>query len=305
MMGYYMNIKKLLVLHLLMIHSITQSYDFKDADLKQIATVGLGVSATAFVVYLCATSGDSVEQRVADAEQDLATMPEYEEEFDLEFIFTEKESQIKSNLKRLNIDLNSLNNRVAYDKKLQNDLIVLEKSYNNLWFKSFYGGEEIAAMTRKVYAYKVKVQAILKYLQDHDTFIDGYKIINESHKLLNRKALQSQDEIIKAAQNYDASSPYPLCTYVKKFQKDLECIKFLTTDKKSLQDYPQLSVTIIEYQEKLEEIKNAIVLLEVYKQEALSKLETDIALLTEQHRQLAAIVAQLKHEVQMLRMSQR
>ncbi len=300
-----MNVKKLFVLHLLMINSIIQPYDFKDTDFKKVATVGLGVSATAFIVYMCATSGDSVEQRVSDAEKDIATMSEYEQAFELDFIFTEKESQIKSNLDKLHIDLNSLNHWIAYDKKLQKDLIVLEKAYNNLWFKSFYGGEEITAIICKVYAYKVKVEAILKYLQVHHKFIEGYQIMNESSRLLSRSALQSQDEIIKAAQNYDVSSLHPLCTYVKKFQKDLECIKFLTTDKKALHDYPQLSGMIMQYQGSLEEIKNAIVSLDVYKQEALSKLEADIALLTEQHKQLAAIVVQLKHEVQMLRMSRR
>jgi len=303
-----MNTKKLFAMLFLMMNSIAQSYDMTDEDFKKIkefGTVGLLASGTAYLVYLCATSGDSVEKRIADAKEDLAIMPEYGQEFDLEMHFKEKETQIQANLDQLHIDLFALTHYIKHDQKLQNDLAVLEKTYNNLWFKSLYGGEEIAAMTRKVYAYKLTVQALLKYLQDHDKFIEGHKIINESSRLVHRSLFKNQDEMMKAAQNHDVDSLYPLVTYVNKFEKDLSCVQFLTTDKKALQDYPQLSIKIAEYKERLQEIKDAILSLDLYKQQALRKLEIDVALLIEQHKQLSATVQRLQFEVQMLRMSQR
>jgi hypothetical protein len=303
-----MDIKKLFAISFLMMNSIAQSYDMTDDDfktLKKIGTTGLIVSGTAYLVYLCATSGDSVEQRIADAQEDLATMPEYGQEFDLEMHFKEKETQIQANLDQLHIDLSTLTHYVAHDQKLKNDLAVLEKTYNNLWFKSLYGGEEIAAMTRKVYAYKLSVQALLKYLQDHDKFIEGHKIMNESSRLVHRSLFKNEHEMLKAAQNHDVDSLYPLITYANKFEKDLACVQFLTTDKKSLQDYPQLSIKIAEYKERLQEIRDAILSLDLYKQQVLRKLEIDVALLIEQHKQLSAAVQRLQFEVQMLRISQR
>ncbi len=298
-----MNIKKLLVLHLLIMSSMTQPYDLKDKDLKNFTTTSLIVGTTVFLGYMWATSGDSVEERIADAQQDLATMPEYEQEFDVTFVSGEKESQIKANLKLLNIDFYSFDG--TYNQKLQNDLETLHKTYNNLWFKSFYGGQEIVDITRKVDKTRVKIESLLKYLKDHQKFMHGHRIIHESHTLLSRSSLQNQNEIMKTAQSYDPKSTYPLFNYLKKIKKDLECIEFLITEKNASKDYPELCLIITEYQSKLEEIKNVIGAMEAYKHEALSKLEHDIALLTEQYKKHEQLIAQLQHEVRMLRMTQR
>ncbi len=303
-----MNVKKLLALQLLMIGSITQSYDFKtyeitNKDLQNIAASGLLVTTIALTTYIWATSGDSVNQRIQDAQQDLATMPEYEQKFDITPLPGEKETQIINNLEILNIDLKNFTD--SYNQKLQDDLTTLQKTYNNLWYKSFYGGQEIADITRKVYAVTTKITALLKYLQEHQRFMHGHKIVNESPKLLSRSALQNHNEIMKTAKLHDEKSAYPLFMYVKKIQKDLDCIEFFISQKAAHTDYPQLSAMILQYQPKLEEIKSAICSMEIYKIEAFSKLESDITLLAEKCIQLELMVIRLQHEVQMLRMQSR
>ncbi|MDP3788681.1 MAG: hypothetical protein Q8Q60_05205 [Candidatus Chromulinivorax sp.] len=300
-----MNIKKLLALQLLMLGAITQSYDFpkyelKNKDLQTIAASGLLVSAIACTTYIWATSGDSVEQRIQDAQQVLATMPEYEQDLDTTTLPGEKETQIIKNLEILHIDLKNFTD--SYHQKLQDDLTTLQKTYDNLWYKSFYGGQNIVNITRKIYEIKTKIESLVKYLQTHQRFMHGHKIMNEAPKLLSRSSLQNHDEVMKTAKLYDAKSAYPLFMYVKKIQKDLECIEFFISQKAAQQDYPQLSAMILQYQPKLEEIKSVLCAMETYKIEALSKLENDIVLLTEKCEKLEQLIIILQHEVQMLQM---
>lgn len=295
-----MKIKKLLVLQLLMVHSLTQADNSEHKQNHSLMGPGILISALVLTGYLWATSGDSVEQRIKDAQNDIATMSEYEEEFDITPILGEKESQIISVLKLLNIDLNNITKE--YDQKLRNDTVTLQKVYNNLWFKSFYGGFEIATITRKVAQYRKKAQAILEYLKQHQQFINGYQIIHESAKLSHKSLLVNKNEIIKLAQSNDPKSLFPLFTYVKKLQKDLECIDFLMTQKNAQKDYPELSLTISNYQAKIEEIKSIISFMEEYKHEALAKLENDITLLHEKHQKLETLVKQLQVDIAIAKM---
>lgn len=302
-----MNIKKSLVLSLLMMHALVQPSNIivpppatKDYSFKTIATTGVAASATALIVYLWATSGETVEERIANARQKLATMPEYENQFDTSIIFGEKETQIKSNLKNLNIDMNNLGS--AFDQKLRDDLATIKNTYANLWYKSFYGGCEIAELTRKVYQIQIKIESLLKYIQGHYTFTRGHKIIQESDLLISRNPFKNTDEIVKIARSYDTKSAIPLYKYVKKIQQDLDCITFLTTEKNGLRDYPELSAMIAQYQPTLVEIKAIITAMEDYKQEAFYKLEHDIAELTEKYNKLEQLVRQLQVDVQIAKM---
>ncbi len=223
-----------------MLNSLTQSYDFNKDNLKVAAGSGLLISAIAFAGYMWATSGDSVEQRVEDAQNELDTMPEYEQEFDIAPITGEKESQILSVLELLNIDINTISK--SYDQKLHAHHATLKKVYNNLWFKSFYGGQEIAEITRKVGLYKTKVQELLSYLEQHKKFIEGYQIINEVAQLSQKSLHNNKNEIVKLAKSHDSKSSFPLVMYLKKIKQDLECIEFLMTEKIAQKDYPTLSL---------------------------------------------------------------
>lgn len=299
-----MNIKKLFILQLLMINSLTCGSDDKndktDKNVNEFITPTILLGVVMFTGYMWATSGDSVEQRIEDAQSELETMTEYEQDFDISPRVGQKESQILSVLEALNIDLDNLT--ASYDEKLRADSVTLQKVYNNLWFKSFYGGQEIAEITRKVGRYQTKIQGLLNYLEQHKKFIKGYQIISESKHLAHKSLLANKHEILSLAQSHDGKTSYPLFTYVKKIIKDLECIQFLMTEKNAQQDYPALSLMIAGYQERLEEIKHTISIMEEYKHEALAKLENDISQLTERHNKLELVVKQLQVDVAIAKM---
>lgn len=298
-----MTFKKIMALQLLLISSTSQSFElanhkFTDKEIETLTTYGIVGTAAACLTYLWATSGDTVDQRIQDAQEDLATMPEYDQELDISTQLGEKETQITNLLKQLNINLANLSTN--YDLKLQADLTILQAAYTNLWYKSFYGGSKIREVTRKVYAIKTKIENLIKYLQTHHKFLHGHKIINQASALPTRSALQNDNEVLKAAKAHDAKTAYPLVAYLKKIQKDLACIEFLITQKSAQKDYPQLSTQIGKYQSQLEEIKYAIAGMESYKAEAFAKLDNDIEQLQEQCAHLEAVVANLQSRVRSL-----
>jgi len=311
-----MNFKKLFIVHLLVMHTCIQSSSFSSSDTPIVFPVidssdigktkaqrlilgGAIIGGVALVTYLWATSGDSVEQRIKDAQNDLATMPEYDQEFDMAMSFDEKETQIITVLNQISFDIDRLDR--DFDEKLQNDLVTINAAYNNLWYKSFYGGREIAEITRKTHAIKTKIEALLQYLKVHRRFIQGHQIMNESTQLLSRKALHNHDEIKKTASVYDTKSNYPLYNYVKKIQDDLACIQHVTTDKKALREYPKLSEKIVQYEQTLIDLKNIITGMEDYKQQSFNKIESDIAMLMIKCEYLEAKVRQLEFDVAMAR----
>lgn len=100
-----MTIKKILVLHLIIMHSMIQSYDWTEKDIQKLATTSIIVTAAGIITYLWATAGDTVEQRIQHAKERIETMSEYEQEFDITMIFGEKETQITIILQQLNISI--------------------------------------------------------------------------------------------------------------------------------------------------------------------------------------------------------
>lgn len=287
--------KKIISLHFLMIHFIAQSYDLQDKNFQKFAGAGIVVTSATLLTYFWATSGDTVEQRVSDAKYDLEGMLEYEQEFDIAPILGNKEAQIKKVLEQLNIDIGSIEK--TYLKKLDDDFVKIKKIYNNLWFKSFYGGKEIAELTSHVYQIKIKIENLLNYLKLHEKFIYAHQIIYESHKLLHRNVMQNPDEIVKASVLYDSISNFPLYNYVKKIEKDLACINIFIDDEVVAQNYSDLSRIIVEYQPFLLEFKDIITKMELYKNQAFHKLECDILELVEKYKQLELKIKQLELDI--------
>lgn len=295
-----MKIQKILTLQLLILNMTIQPYTSTEElyIYEKFAPAGITITAAAITTYIWATSGDTVAQRIEDAQKDLAAIPEYNQEFDTNMIFGEKETQIKANLKQLSIDINNLPKK--YNQKLSDDLIAIQKTYNNLWFKSFYGGKEIAELTAHVYKIKTQIKTLLDYLEKHQKFIRGHQIIQESEKLLRSNPFVNTDEIIKTATLDNIESNFPLYDYVKKIQQDIACIELLATEKN--QDYPELSAMIKEYKSFLVETKIVITGMESYKEQALNKLEYDIAQLTEQCKRLELKIQKLEIDVAIAKM---
>lgn len=295
-----MNIKKIFFIQILMFNTITQPYNLENEDIKKITTHGIIVTSVCALTYLWATSGKTVEQKIKDAHIDLATMPEYDKPFDMTIGLGEKETQIKKNLEQLQIDINNLTKN--FNQKLLDDLATITETYNNLWFKSFYGGTEIAQLTRKVYETKTKIEALIKYLNINQEYIHGHQIIQEINTLINRNTLENINEIIKIAENHDKQSTFPLYNYVKKIQKDLACIASLTTEKNNFISYPELSKTIAEFEPILVKIKNIITATESYKNQAFNKLEYDVAQITEQYQKLEQLIKKIELDIAILKM---
>ena len=296
-----MNFKKIMLCNLLVLHAIMEPSEIEKKEDTTIAIpgfVGVGLLVCAGIVW--ARSGDSVHDRIYDAQQALEDMPELEQNLDVDFLQSnETESEILQTLERYGID--SINFYDTYKNKVPQQIKILQENYNNLWFKSFYGGQEIIDTIKKVEQYQKQAQSLLNYLEQHHLFM--YAIIMfDKFTQAHPDELQNINEIMTIAQSNNNESAYPVYSYTKTLEKYLIAIIECLANKNFVKNYPELLKKTNDFIPKIARARNMLLASEKYKEEALAKIEHDITLLTEQYQKMEKTIKQLQVDVAIAKM---